>query len=79
MAMVHSARPFAGTTEAAIPVLAAAREALAGHPAEAAPRVAEIRLLLDVADRLSDLPAAARSVIEAALETAEAALTRWGA
>jgi len=54
--------------------LAAARAALAGRPAQAVPHLAEIRLLLDVADNLGDLPAAARSTIEAALEAAAAAL-----
>ena len=53
--------------------LAAAREALAGRPAQASPHLAELRLLVDVADRLDDLPTAARSILEAALEAAEAA------
>jgi two-component system, response regulator, stage 0 sporulation protein F len=54
--------------------LAAARSAMAGRVAEAAPHLAEIRLLVNVAGRLGDLPPAARSVIEAALKVAEAAL-----
>jgi DNA-binding response OmpR family regulator len=54
--------------------LFAARQALAGRPAQAAPHLAEIRLLVDVADRLGDLPATARSILDAALAAAEAAL-----
>lgn len=54
--------------------LAAAREALGGHLLEAVPRLVEIKLLLDVASRLGDLPDSARTVIAGALEAAEAAL-----
>ncbi|HMH50100.1 MAG TPA: response regulator [Candidatus Acidoferrum sp.] len=59
--------------------LAAARRALAGSPAEAAPHLAEITLLADVAARLGDLSPASRSVIAAALKVADAASTTWGA
>jgi DNA-binding response OmpR family regulator len=54
--------------------LAAARSAVRGRPAEAAPPLAEIRLLINVGARLGDLTPAARSVIEAALNVADAAL-----
>jgi two-component system response regulator (stage 0 sporulation protein F) len=54
--------------------LAAARLALGGRPAEAAPHLAEIKLLVAVAGRLGDLSAAGRSAIDTALETAETAL-----
>lgn len=53
--------------------LGAAREAMAGRLAEAVPHLIEIKLLVGVASRLGDLPASARSVIDGALETAEAA------
>ena len=59
--------------------LAAARRAMAGSPAEAAPHLAEIRLLANVAGRLGDLSPASRSVIDAALKAADATLPRWGA
>ena len=52
--------------------LAAARSATSGRPAEAAPHLAEIRLLVSVGARLGDLSPAARSVIEAALNAAAA-------
>lgn len=55
--------------------IAAAREALGGHLMEAVPRLVEIKLLIDVASRLGDLPDSARTVIAGALEAAEAALT----
>ena len=54
--------------------LAAARSAMAGRTVEAAPYLAEMRLLVNVAGRLGDLSPAARSVIEAALKVADAAL-----
>ena len=54
--------------------LAAARSAMLGRPAEAAPHLAEIRLLVNVAGRLGDLLPAARSVIEAALKVVDAAV-----
>ena len=54
--------------------LAAARSATTGRVAEAAPHLTEIRLLVNVAGRLGDLSPAARSVIEAALRVAEAAI-----
>ena len=53
--------------------LAAAQLAMAGCRAEADAHVAEIRLLIDLAVRLGDLSAPARSGIDAALLTAEAA------
>jgi len=54
--------------------LAAARCAIAARPTEAAPHLAEVRLLVTVACKLGDLSSAGRSVIEDALKTAEAAL-----
>ena len=54
--------------------LGAAREAMVGRHVQAAARLIEIKLLVPVASRLGDLPAAARAAIEAALETAQAAL-----
>jgi DNA-binding response OmpR family regulator len=53
-------------------VLAAARSAMVGRSAEAAPHLAEIRLLINVGARLGDLTPAARSVIEAALNVIDA-------
>jgi two-component system, response regulator, stage 0 sporulation protein F len=52
--------------------LAAAQLALAGRRGEADAHLAEIRLLIDLAVRLGDLSAPARSRIDAALMTAEA-------
>ena len=54
--------------------LAAARRVIAGCPHETLPHLIEIKLLVSVAGRLGDLSAAARSVLETALKTAEAAL-----
>jgi len=54
--------------------LGAAREAMSGRFTESVPRLIEIKLLVSVASRQGDLPASARSVIEGALEAAEAAL-----
>ena len=55
--------------------LAAARQAMAGHFAEAAAHVAEARLLVTVASELGDLSASGRSLVEGVLKTAEAALS----
>lgn len=54
--------------------MAAVRRVIAGRPQEALPHLIEIKLLVNVASRLGDLSAAARSVLESALKTAEAAL-----
>jgi DNA-binding response OmpR family regulator len=55
--------------------LAAARRALTGPAADAAPHLVEIELLAGVASDLGDLSAAGRAAIEAALQTARAALS----
>jgi two-component system, response regulator, stage 0 sporulation protein F len=54
--------------------LAAAREAIGGRFGQAVTHLIEIRLLAGAASRLGDLGASARSVIDAAIESAEAAL-----
>ena len=55
--------------------LAVAQRVIAGRLAEAASHLTEIKLLVGVAGKLGDLSPAARSVIEAALKTAEAGLS----
>jgi len=58
--------------------LAAARNAAAGRCAIADEHLAEMQLLLDVADEFGDLPAADRALVESALEAARRSLQAAG-
>jgi two-component system response regulator (stage 0 sporulation protein F) len=58
--------------------LAAARNAAAGRCAVADEHLAEMQLLLDVADEFGDLPAADRALVESALEAARRSLQAAG-